>query len=75
MQQIMAHTTDKYIFLQSSEIFKNALVSIRNPEGNRIILKKIRNTNYMSLETKLPTGEYTLIVEEDGKFWKRNIYL
>lgn len=71
----MAHTTDKYLFLQSSKIFKNALVSLRNQEGNRFLLKKMCNTNYLSFEPKLPSGEYTLIVEENGKLWKRNIHL
>ena len=75
MQQIMAHSTDKCIFLQSSEIFKNALVSIRDREGIEFIKQKMMNTNHLSIETKLPEGEYLLIVEEDGKLWKRSVYI
>ena len=71
----MTHSTDKCIFLQSSEIFQNALVSIRDREGIEFIKQKMMNTNYLSIETKLPEGEYLLIVEEDGKLWKRSVYI
>ena len=75
MQQIMTHTAYKCIYLQSAEIFNNAQVSIKNLQGIEMINQRIINTNYLSLETKLPEGEYIIIVEENGKQWKRNIFL
>jgi len=75
MQQIMTHTTQKCIYLQSAEIFNNAQVSIRNLDGTKVMTQQIINTNYLCIDTKLPDGEYIVIVEENGQQWKRNIFL
>ena len=71
----MTHTTDNCIYLQSAEIFKNALVSVRNNLGIEFIKQNMINTNYLSIETTLPKGEYLLIVEEEGNSWKKSVYL
>lgn len=75
MQQIMTHTADDYIFLQSAEIFSNAVVSLQNKEGKELAIKKMVNTNYLTIEAKLPEGEYFLVVDENGKQWKRSVYI
>jgi len=71
----MAHTNNSSIYLQASEIFNNATICIKTKEGVEIIKKKMIKTNYISIETKLPKGNYLVIVEESGQIWKRHIYI
>ena len=75
MQHIMTHTNNNCVYLQSAEIFNNANVCIKDKEGVEMINQKMVKTNYISIETKLPKGDYLLIVEELGKIWKRHIYI
>ncbi len=75
MQQIMTHTADNCIYLQSAEIFKNAIVSLINKEGDEMTNQKMVNTNYLTIDAKLPKGEYLLVVVENGKQWKRSVFL
>ena len=73
MQHIMTHTTNKLITLQSAEIFANAIVIIKSQEGKVLYKRELLQTNYLAIESDLPKGEYTLLVIENGKQWKRNI--
>lgn len=71
----MTYTTSDFIMLQSAEIFTNAIVTIKNNDGEVLIKDKMLQTNYLTIDSGLPKGEYIIIVEENGKQWKRNILI
>lgn len=75
MQQILFHTTGKQLFLQCSEIVKNAHVCLTNKNGLEVLNMKMTNTNFIKIDLDLPNGEYTIKMKEDQKTWKRNFYL
>jgi flagellar hook assembly protein FlgD len=75
MQRFLAYTFGDTIHLQSAEIMKDAVIQILNKNGQLVFTKKIDQTNFMHINTKLRPGYYKLHIKENKKEWTKEIIL